>query len=215
MADAKSPDDVLRENWGKASRFTLSATVALFLLSRGAKAGANKIPEAFGLDWSTLNPYAVGLFGTPVIAVLCIWCLWWARAFAKRQAGKKWYERVVTKTDLSQVSDSARTLAVWSLVLYIMLPVIGLAALEGKFLHGTFYFSTTGAYSCPVDCVAEGAALSHFWPHHGFQNIWDTPYRYEGNLTYLAPWQGYIWVALGIGVLAYLVSYTALLIRRF
>ena len=210
-AGVKKPDDVLRENWAKASRLTLSATVALFLLSRGAKAGANKLLEAFGLDWSALNPYAIGLFGVPVIAALCIWSLWWARAFAKRQGGKKWYERVVTKADLGQLSDKAKTLAVWSLILYMALPIIGLAALEGKFLHGTFYFSTTGAYSCPKDCVSEGATLAHFWPPHGLQDIWDSPYRYEGDLTYLPPWQPVIWMIMGLGVVIYAWFYAKLL----
>jgi hypothetical protein len=209
--EIKSHEDVLRENWGKASRVTLSATFTLFLLSRGEKSGANKILEAFGFDWTALNPYAVGLFGVPIVAILIFWSLWWARAFAQREAGNRWHERIATKSDLSQVGSKARTLALWSLFLYVILPIIGLAALEGKFLHGTFSFSTTGAYSCPKECVPEVGIFNHFWPSHGLQSVGDTPYRYSENLTYLPPWQAIIWVALGLGVLIYTTLYLRLI----
>jgi len=29
------------------------------------------------------------------------------------------------------------------------MPIVGLGALEAKFLHGTFYFSKTGGFACP------------------------------------------------------------------
>jgi hypothetical protein len=210
MADAKNPDDVLRENWAKASRLTLSGTLALFLLTRGAKAGANKIFEILGLDWSSLNAYAVALFGVPVVAALCVWGLWWARTFAKRRVGKVWYVRIITKSDLGQAPGKARTLAIWSLILFVALPVIGLGALEAKFLHGTFYYATTGDFSCPTNCVPEIGVAAHFWPAHGLPNIFDTAYRYEGNLTYVPVWQPILWLAFGIGVLVYALSYLRL-----
>jgi hypothetical protein len=56
--------------------------------------------------------------------------------------------------------------------------------------------------------------MAHFWPSHGLQSILDTPYRYEGNLTYLPPWQAILWVALGIGVVGYACFYLRLLLRR-
>jgi hypothetical protein len=63
MHDKKGPEQVLRENWGRASRTTLTAAAVLFLLSRGQKAAPSEIMKAVGLDWSALNPYAIGLFG--------------------------------------------------------------------------------------------------------------------------------------------------------
>jgi hypothetical protein len=217
MHDKKGPEQVLRENWGRASRTTLTAAAVLFLLSRGQKAAPSEIMKAVGLDWSALNPYAIGLFGVPVLAALCFWTIWWARAFAKTRTSKAWYERIATKTDLGNVGDKARTLACWSLVMFLALPVAGLAALLGKFLNGSFYFSITNEYSClpdraPQNCKPES---SHFWPSHGLQSIWDTPYRYEGNLTYLPPWQALIWVALCLGVLVYSALYFRLLLRRY
>jgi hypothetical protein len=219
MTDTKGPEDVLRGNWERASRTTLTAAVVLFLLSRGQKAAPSEIMKMLGLDWSSLNPYAIGLFGVPVLAALCFWTLWWARAFAQSQSSKAWHERVATKTDLSGVGNKAKTLVCWSLVMYVVLPVAGLAGLLGKFLNGAFYFAMTNAYSClperaPQDCTPEGSGMAHFWPSHGVQSIWNTPYRYEGNLTYLPPWQAVIWVALCLGVLIYAGLYFRLLLRR-
>ena len=108
MADSKNSTDTLREHWGKASRLTLSGTIALFLMTRGAKSGAGKIFEILGLDWSALNAYAVALFGVPVVAGLCVWSLWWAKAFARQHTGKAWAGRVITKADLR---DCLETLA--------------------------------------------------------------------------------------------------------
>ena len=178
MPDAKSPAEILRENWGKASRTTLTASAVLFILSRGQKATPSELLKAFGLDWTALNPYAIGLFGVPVIAALCLWTLWWARTYAlSRRSSTAWYERVATKTDLSQVGEEARTLAGWSLVLYVLLPIVALAALEGKFLNGTFSFSITNEYSClpdrsPQNCLPQGSGLAHFWPPSRLQSIW-------------------------------------------
>jgi hypothetical protein len=221
MSARKSPGDVLRDNWSRASRATLTVSVVLFLLSRGQRAAPNEFMKALGVDWSGLNPYAIGLFGVPVVAVLCLWTIWWAWTFARSQpAPKKWYERVATKTDLSKVGgDTARTLARWSLVLYVFIPVIGLMTLEGKFLNGAFSFSTTNQYSClpersPQDCLPEGSGLAHFWPPHGLRNVLHTPYRYQGNLTYLPPWQAIFWVALGLGVIVCAARYCKLLIGR-
>ena len=214
MADPKGPDDVLRDNWAKASRLTLSAAASIFILSRGAKSGASKILEAFGLDWSSLNPYAVALFGVPTVAVLSLWSLWLAHAFARRHAGEPWHARVVTKGDLSQAGAIRPTMAAWSVLVFVVLPLAGLASLEDKFLSGTFYFSTTGGYSCPEGCVVEGQdAAAHLVPAHGLRDVLDTPYRYEGNLTYLPPWQPIIWLALGLAVALYAARYAALLAR--
>ena len=41
----------------------------------------------------------------------------------------------------------------------------------------------------------------------------DTPYRYEGNLTYLPPWQPMVWIALGVAVGLYAARYAVLLTR--
>jgi hypothetical protein len=212
---AKNPDDMLRDSWSKASRMTLSATLALFLLSRGAKTGANKLLEVLGLDWSALNPYAVGLFGVPVVAALCFWSLWWASAFARRHVDKPWYKRVATKTDLDHLGDRASTVAGMSLFIFAVLPIVGLMALEGKFLNGAFYYSSTGSFSCPDGCTQEDGFFSHLSSAEGwFQSVLNTPFRYYGNLTYLPPWQGIIWIALGLGVLIYAAFYARLLFHR-
>jgi hypothetical protein len=213
MADQRSPNDMLREQWGKASRLTLSGTVALFLLTRGAKSGAGKILEIIGLDWSSLNAHAVALLGVPVVATLCVWSLWWAKAFARRQTGGDWFEKVVTKADLGLISDKARTVAIWSLILFVALPLIGLGVLEATFLHGKFYFATDGSFSCPQNCKAELGVLAHFWPENGFPDVFDTPYRYDGNLAYVPVVQPVLWLLFGVGALTYAVSYLRLVFR--
>src|SRR5579871_4306373 len=210
MADQKSPDDMLREQWGKASRLTLSGTVTLFLLTRGAKSGAGKILEIIGLDWSSLNAHAVALLGGPFVATLCVWSLWWAKAFARRHADGTWLDKVVTKSDLGLISDKARTVAIWSLIFFVALPLVGLGVLEGTFLHGNFYFAIDGNFSCPQNCKEEVGVLAHFWPANGFPNVFDTAYRYDGNLTYVPIFQPILWLIFGVGALAYAVSYLRL-----
>ncbi len=152
-------------------------------MTRGAKSGAGKILEIFSLDWSSLTAYAVALFGVPIVAGLCIWSFWWAKAFALRQTDKVWFARVATKSALLSVPKKAQTLAIWSLIFFVALPLIGLGALELKFLHGSFSFAQDGGFNCPTNCVLEDGKWAHFQPDHGFPNILDTPYRYDGNLT--------------------------------
>ncbi|MCP3385980.1 hypothetical protein NLM31_36900 [Bradyrhizobium sp. CCGUVB4N] len=210
MADQKSPDNMLREQWSKASRLTLSGTVALFLLTRGAKSGAGKILEILGVDWSSLNAHAVALLGVPVVATLCVWSLWWAKAFARRHADGAWFGKVVTKSDLGLISDKARTVAIWSLILFVALPLVGLGILEGTFLHGNFYFAVDGNFSCPQNCKEEVGVLAHFWPANGLPDVFSTAYRYDGNLTYVPFWQPILWLLLGVGALLYALSYLRL-----
>ncbi|MCC8959223.1 hypothetical protein H8B02_39240 [Bradyrhizobium sp. Pear77] len=213
MADKKSPDEMLREQWGKASRLTLSGTVALFLLTRGAKSGAGKILEILGLDWSSLNAHAVALLGVPVVATLCVWSLWWAKAFARRHTGGAWFDRVVTKSDLGLISDRARMVAIWSLILFVALPLIGLGILEGTFLHGNFYFTVDGNFNCPENCKQEIGVWAHFWPANGLPNVFKTAYRYDGNLTYVPFWQPILWLLFGVGALIYALSYLRLIFQ--
>ena len=85
--------------------------------------------------------------------------------------------------------------------------MIGLGALELKFLHGSFSFAQDGGFGCPTNCVPENGRWAHFWPDHGFPNILDAPYRYDGNLTYLPVVQPVLWLAMGVGALAYATSY--------
>lgn len=210
MSDKKDPNDLLRERWSKASRLMLSATIALFLLTRGAKSGAGKILEILGIDWSSLNPHAVALLGVPVVAGLYVWSLWWAKAFARRQAGAGWVGKVVTSSNLGVIPEQARTMAIWSLFVFVVLPLLGLGALEGKFLYGPFFYSTDGGFSCPQNCVEETGAFAHFLPANGFPNLSDTPYRYIGNLTYLPVVQPVLWLLFGVCALAYAVSYLRL-----
>ncbi|WP_156947578.1 hypothetical protein [Bradyrhizobium sp. WSM3983] len=214
MADQKNPDDLLREQWGKASRLTLSGTVALFLLTRGAKSGAGKILEILGVDWASLKPHAVALLGVPVVAALIVWSLWWAKAFARRHADGTWIDRVVTKSGLGLISDKPRTLAIWSLILFVVLPLVGLGLLEGTFLQGDFYFSIDGNFSCPENCKLETGLMSHFWPANGLPDVFKTAYRYDGNLTYVPLWQPILWLLLGAGAFAYAVSYICVIFVR-
>ena len=106
--------------------------------------------------------------------------------------------------------DEGRTAAIWSLILFVALPLIGLGALEAKFLHGTFYFATDGGFDCSKNCEEEVGVLAHFWPAHGFPDVFDTSYRYAGNLTYVPFVQPIVWLLFGIGALAYAVSYLRL-----
>jgi hypothetical protein len=214
VSDKKDPDELLRERWSKASRLTLSGAGALFLLTRGAKSGAGKILEIFGLDWSSLNPHAVALFGVPVVAGLYVWSLWWARAYAHRQSGAGWVAKVVTASNIALIPERAPTAAIWSLLLFVALPLIGLAALEGTFLHGIFYYATDGGFSCPQNCKEEVGVLAHFWPANGFPDLLDTPYRYIGNLTYVPVVQPILWLLFGFGALFYAAFYLRLIFQR-
>ena len=220
MPDPKSREDVLREGWLKASRATVGTGAVLFLLSRGQKTEAGELLKALGPDWSALNPYAIGLFGVPVMVVLCFWTLWWARAFAKAQSSSRaWHARVATKTNLAASGPDGQIIACWSLVVYVAMPIAILATLLGKFLNGRFYFSDAHGHSCLVEngvqpCTREGSGGLHFAPPHGLRSLWDTPYRYEGNLTYVPPWQGLVMVGLSLAVVMYLASYVRLLLRR-
>lgn len=118
---------------------------------------------------------------------------------------------MATKSDLRLISDKARTVAIWSLILFVALPLLGLAILEGTFLRRSLYFAIDGNFSCPQNCKEEVGVLAHFWPANGLPDVSKTAYRYDGNLNYVPVWQPILWLLFGIGALIYAVSYLRLI----
>lgn len=104
---------------------------------------------------------------------------------------------MATKSDLRLISDKARTVAIWSLILFVALPLLGLAILEGTFLRRSLYFAIDGNFSCPQNCKEEVGVLAHFWPANGLPDVSKTAYRYDGNLTYVPVWQPILWLLFG------------------
>lgn len=195
----------------------------LFLTSLGAAAAMGR--ESFASEpfkLSSLDPYGVTLFAIPLIAVVlvaqCVIGIVFARAVAP--SGNGWSVRVPTLFPKLEGSSVQGVAAFISLLAFFFVPFVVLVRAIFKFFAGSYYYATVAANGCdPLShtlCDKMGNWGSHFCPKHGlhFADLFNTPYRYEGNLTYIPILFPGLSVALVIMATAFLCGYLWILFVR-
>ena len=248
----------IRENWGKASRTTISAAVVLVIFSRGQKTTDNETLKMLGINTDKLTPYSVTLFAVPIMVGLCLWTIYWAMVYAKAARAEfkvpGYWHRIATKPDLYTIRQTTKAATHTSFFVFIFLPVFALWCLEVKFLNGAVWLATDkGMTACTIktpdpnpdvtalyclaqkymkggsaplndkdlaacspkpplsdpDCVYRKTAINSLWhpSEYGGDLLQHTPYRYDGNLTFLGWLHTYLMVAFGMIVTLYMLFY--------
>jgi len=153
-----------------------------YFLSAAAKSGRQDSRNPWA-GWSSLQRHAVALLGVPVVATLCVWSLWWRRLLPRRHTDGAWFDKVVSKSDLGLISDKARTVAIWSLILFVALPLLGLGVLEA--VSTAISTSRSTALQLSENCRRMVGVLAHFWPANGLRTFSRRPIATTEILTYV------------------------------
>jgi hypothetical protein len=143
-------------------------------------------PEALKL--TDLDPFAVTLVGIPVLSLALIAEEIIGYTYAKAVGPQvPWFGRVPPLIASLQGSSLQRLIAVVVLVAFIGVPWFALGRATVKFLGGSYYYASVADRGCPheTDCEKMGNGWAHFHPKYGIGSLTNTPYRYQGNKTYI------------------------------
>jgi hypothetical protein len=208
----------------------LKAAVALwkpvgvfgFLASIGIWAGmANESVAPDTLKWSSLDAYAVTLFAVPLLSSVLIAQCMIGRVYAKSiGAVRTRNERIPNLVPELEGSSFRNRVAILSLLAFVVLPSFVLVSATAKFFEGSYAYATVAAKGCDpkesIRCEDMGNYWHHFSPKHGlhFGDLTNTPYRYQGNKTYIPILFPLLILAFGGGALFALLRYMARLFAR-
>ena len=186
-----------------------------FLASIGVWAGIAS--ESFAPDtlkWSSLDSYAVALFAVPLLSGTLIAQCRIGSVYAKAKgAAHGWTSRIPDLLQELEGSSLRSQVAIISLLAFVLLPSFVLLRATVKFFEGSYAYATVAAKGCDqkgdARCEDMGNYWSHFKPRHGvrFRDLTNTPYRYQGNKTYIPILFPVLIVALTASTLAALGSY--------
>jgi hypothetical protein len=149
-------------------------------------------PDTFKL--TDLDSYSVTLFAIPLLACAVIAESIIGVTYAHAcQPKEEWSNRIPPVVDGLAQSSLRRYVSVIVLFGFLIVPWFGTGAAVVKFFHGTYYYAKTASSGCDdsdpqrmsVVCEAMGSGLKHFHPKYGIGSLTNTPYRYEGNKTYI------------------------------
>ena len=172
--------------WNIVGGFNFFVALGLVLGISGEKIGpADK--------FAGFSRQALPLIGIPLLAATLLAASYFAIKYANAARDSDWTQRVppIAK-DLSK-STLRRAVAIVILIGFLFFPAVALVDAHITFFKGSYYFARNASAGCDEsdmtkDCSWEGTGWSHFWPtKHGLSvhAIFNTPYRYEGNKTYL------------------------------
>jgi hypothetical protein len=180
-SDPESEKKVATAIWKPVGGFGLFSSLALLAAMTSEKVGPSV------LSFIGQNPFAITLFGIPVLsAVLVALCIA-GGAYARAVGAKSsWDTRVPPIVEELEQSSLSRRVSLVILVGFILVPLLTLLMANVKFFEGTFYYSSPASKGCDEKQTCEnlGAGWHHFHVVHGL-SLTNTPYRYEGNKTYI------------------------------
>ena len=181
--NSKVDQRVATELWKYIGIFGFSVSVAAF-----SALASEKIADALHLV--DLNSYAVTLFAIPLISVTVIAVTTVGSVYGLLESpDRQWFYRVPPIIDDLQKSTFARPVTTVIIVAFIVVPIVALSLSISKFFHGSYYYASVASAGCsdPIakSCEFMGTGWKHFMPKYGIGSLTNTPYRYEGNKTYI------------------------------
>ena len=164
-----------------------------FLASIGVWAGmASESIAPDTLKWSSLDSYAVALFAVPLLSGTLIAQCMIGIVYAKASgAVRDRLSRIPSVLQELEGSSLRNRVAILSLLAFVVLPSLVLSRATVKFFEGSYYYAAVAARGCDpkgnTGCEDMGNYWKHFNPKHGlhFRDLANTPYRYQGNKTYI------------------------------
>lgn len=171
--------------WNAAGSFGLLSAIAVI----AGMASEKVAPDTFKL--TELDSHSIALFATPLLAgvviVESIIGIAYVRACKPKE---QWPNKIPPIVDGLSESSLRRFVSAVVLVGFLIVPWFGAGLAVKKFFGGTYYYARVANNGCDplrmsVSCEVMGSGLEHFRPKHGIGSLTNTPYRYEGNKTYI------------------------------
>jgi hypothetical protein len=205
--DAETEKKVAAALWKPVGSFCLLAALALLAAMTSERVGPGL------LSFIGQNPFAITLFGIPVLAGALVALSIIGGAYAKAARGaSEW--AMLTPPIVDDVSQSSLGFIASVVILtgFLVIPWATLGMANVKFFQGTFYFSTDAGKGCEDKDTCEnlGSGWNHFHAVHGL-SLTNTHYRYEGNKTYIPIVYPIIVIALSIWASVFCVRYFILI----
>jgi hypothetical protein len=193
-----------------------------FLASIGVWAGmASESIAPDTLKWSSLDSYAVALFAVPLLSGTLIAQCIIGGVYAKASGpSRDFVSRVPDLLQELEGSSLRNPVAIICLLAFVILPSFVLAHATVKFLQGSYYYAADAAKGCDPKgdsrCEDMGNYWNHFKPKHSIhlRDLTDTPYRYQGNKTYIPILFPFLLLGLTASTLVFLGRYLLILFAR-
>ncbi len=179
--DLDSEKKVATAIWKPVGGFGLFSSLALLAAMASEKVGPSV------LSFIGQNPFAITLFGIPVVsAALVALCVAGGTYVRASERGKKWNARVPPIVEELGKSSLSGRVSLVILSSFVFIPALTLLAANAKFFEGSFYYSSPASKGCEEKQTCEnlGSGWRHFHASHGL-SLTNTPYRSEGNKTYI------------------------------
>ena len=179
--DPDSEKKVATAIWKPVGGFGLFSSLALLAAMTSEKVGPSV------LSFIGQNPFAITLFGIPVLSAVLVALCVVGGAYARSVSRvNRWDTQVPPIVEELEQSSLSRRVSLVILVGFILVPALTLLMANVKFFEGTFYYSSPASRGCDErqTCENLGAGWHHFHAVHGL-SLTNTPYRYEGNKTYI------------------------------
>jgi hypothetical protein len=167
-----------------------------------------------------LDPYAVTLFGIPLLSAILVAVVFIGRAYARTFRGEsRWAFKVPPIVEGLSGSSLHRPVTLVMFAAFVLLPWFALGRATFKFFDGRYYYASVASAGCneaamSQSCECMGNRLKHFRPKHGTGSWTNTPYRYEGNKTYIPVVFPSFFLGLALWVSLYCAAYVTMILRR-
>jgi len=179
--DSDAEKKVATALWKPVGGFCLVAALALWAAMSSEKVGPGV------LSFIGQNPFAITLFGIPVLSGSLIALSLIGLAHAKAAHGvPHWSARIPPIVEDLVKSTLGFRVNLVILMGFLVLPWVTLGLANAKFFAGTYYYARDASKGCEdmKNCDRMGSGWEHFHAKRGW-SLTNTPYRYEGNKTYL------------------------------
>ena len=146
-------------------------------------------PDTFKLI--DLDSHSITLFAIPLLSCVLIAEAVIGTAYIRAsKRNESWANRVPPIVDGLRESGLHSVVSAVVLFAFLIVPWFGLSAAVVKFFRGSYYHASIASKGCDpqkisVVCEPMGSGLKHFRPKYGIGSLTNTPYRYEGNKTYV------------------------------
>lgn len=171
--------------WNAVGGFGFLSAIAVI-----AGMASEKIaPDTFKL--TDLDSHSITLFAIPLLACVVIAEAIIGVAYVRACKPKdEWSTKIPPVVEGLSESSLRRYVSAIVLFAFLIVPWFGAGAALAKFFRGSYYYAKVASNGCDpqrmsVVCEPMGSGLKHFHPKYGIGSLTNTPYRYEGNKTYI------------------------------
>jgi hypothetical protein len=180
----RSDIQVAKAVWKTLGGFGFLSGVTVIAAIASEKIG----PDTFKL--TNLDSWSVTLFAIPLLTFVVITITIAGRAYIRAVgATNSWAAKVPPILDGLERSTLRGLVSATVLAAFLFVPWYALGASVVKFFQGSYYYSRNASQGCdfPMSkfCETMGSGWEHFRPKYGLVSLTNTPYRYEGNKTYI------------------------------